>query len=451
MVDPFGIGSLTLGVPEEELERAIAAEAFRRGLEELKILELLHNRRKARAEPAPRYGGLRTGLQLTPFDVGAGLAKMVSEESSHYRSITAEEFNRQSDFFRNAFADPDGPNAKRGHPKFGTDDWQRNNLVYFLNMRSRYHLAGFDDPERTIFSQIGKARVLNHDVIGGLHMKFAEKLNQLGGILDGWAMGLAAKIDAELGDIGGFVPRFIAGSQTLSNHALGLAIDVDYVTNPHIKHPEVIKALNAVITDTSFDFGKAALGGDDLRGVSRLDQIAQIHHRSRAASREVQVWLGKHLPRYQTLKQALADAKQRQKKQLDLERKLMRDRSGKMNVEGATSTAEAWESERAVLAEINADADLLRLQLLEKHHPISEIEKWKDIGIQTLSLEFAAAVGTIAGVRWGEEYRGHKDAMHFELEGGVRPDSEPRDPELHDLVAPSAKPWYLLAESKRKR
>jgi hypothetical protein len=464
LADPFGIGKLQIDSNEEELERAIAFEGYERGLDELKVFMLLSNRRRSRPAAAPT-AGFRTGIQLDPFDLSEGLQTLVAHERQRYERMITNEFDGLPEFVRNTFADPYGPNAaQRSAPKPGSAEWLANNRAYYLQMRPRYYVAGYNDPAGTIFAQIDKAWLLGKEVSCGLHAKFAAKLGLLRGVLESWKPGLAGKVTAQITSVGGFVPRPVAGSRTLSNHALGLAIDVDYLSNPHIKHPQVIALFNALVADTGFKFGDPALAGEDLSGISRVDQIAEIHRRSTEASRKIQAWVARHLPRYVALKKTIEDAQQGQKQQLETEKKVLRDRKGKIDTTGMVSTTQYLDLERKAQAELDYDTDMRSMKVIEDYQfeDIADrktryrefqrqMSEWALYGIQSFPLELAAGLASL-GLRWGEEYQHHKDAMHFEFEGGVPPDVPGgRDPELSDLLGPSAKPWYLAAKPKKGR
>src|SRR5205823_13084081 len=81
----------------------------------------------------------------------------------------------------------------------------------------------------------------------------------------------------------------------LSNHAFGLAVDIDSPWNPHIKDREVIEVLKEI---TGYDFGEYFVNRSEA--IPSLDWAAQIHMRERDASNRLQDWLRRYLPIYKS-------------------------------------------------------------------------------------------------------------------------------------------------------
>jgi hypothetical protein len=79
------------------------------------------------------------------------------------------------------------------------------------------------------------------------------------------------------------------------------------------------------------------------------------------------------------------------------------------------------EIDEAFLA-ITSDPDLSRIQVLYENFETSYIDTWEKQGVMSIPLYFAAAMVGELGLRWGEQYEGSKDAMHFELVNHVPAD-----------------------------
>src|SRR5207248_2302872 len=97
-------------------------------------------------------------------------------------------------------------------------------LAYYSKMRAVYYQNGYTTPAQDIFSKIGPAKFLKkHDVAGGLHEKFRERLPLLEQSLAQWSPGLPDKIAMQIQSVGGFVPRFIAPRQGEKRHTPALS------------------------------------------------------------------------------------------------------------------------------------------------------------------------------------------------------------------------------------
>src|SRR5437660_10561297 len=122
-------------------------------------------------------------------------------------------------------------------------------IEYYLHLRPYYYRDGYKTPFETIFSRIvpgsrtGPGSFLGKDVDQGLHEELAPKLADVERTLNSWEPGLASRVAKEIKSILGFQPRLIGGSSKLSNHAWGLAIDIDAYQNPQIKDPSVKNVL----------------------------------------------------------------------------------------------------------------------------------------------------------------------------------------------------------------
>jgi hypothetical protein len=243
---------------------------------------------------------------------------------------------------------------------------------YYLYMRPLYYQYGYNTPFETIFSRIGPANFLEKKVVGGLHEKLRTRLPDVEKTLNEWSPGLASRVAKEITRIGGFVPRYIAtkegqtGPQKLSNHAFGLAVDIDSDWNPHIKDRSVIDVLTEI---TGFKYGEKF---DPKASGDKVFIATQEWQKSREASDKLKIWLGKYLPIY--------EAQSNSSQQLDADEKLQ----------------------------------LKRIGILVRFHGLNNVKEWKEHGIQSLPHELVAAM-LKNGITWGEDYKGSKDSMHFEL------------------------------------
>jgi hypothetical protein len=82
-------------------------------------------------------------------------------------------------------------------------------------------------------------------------------------------------VSTKKGD-GGFCPRYVAGSTTLSGHAFGLAVDIDNIENPRIVGADIIPLLNEAVKRQSgldYDFGSQFL--ERLQNYRILDNRQQ--------------------------------------------------------------------------------------------------------------------------------------------------------------------------------
>ncbi|HEY9655110.1 MAG TPA: M15 family metallopeptidase [Crinalium sp.] len=178
----------------------------------------------------------------------------------------------------------------------------------YRSTRETLFKDGYQNPAKTIFQKIKTAKFLDHSVVGGLHQEFIDRLDDLESELDKQAPGTATKVAAMIQQVVGFVPRLTRDSDAeLSNHAYGLAIDIDSSRNPYIAKQAVINELNWVVRDLNFDFGKAiepSISWGDAAAITRL------HEKVAAASNKLKVWLQQYLAPYNALKRQIEEAQQ---------------------------------------------------------------------------------------------------------------------------------------------
>jgi hypothetical protein len=191
--------------------------------------------------------------------------------------------------------------------------------------------------------------------------------------------------------VGGFVPRFIAGTERLSNHAFGLALDIDPVRNPHLKGKGDIAAFERAV---GVHIGELFFAGSEpaRETQARLDEIGL----------RLRAWLAIWLPQYE----ALLDARARSR------RGSAKDR--------AAASREAASLQRDI--SLNpAAADLHALDTLVRNHGIATVRVWQQ-GLGTIPPEVVDVfrqLGMKYGARWGTEYEKSKDIMHLELQAAV--------------------------------
>jgi hypothetical protein len=333
---------------------AILLDARRRGAGQLELLRIVKGwrMRRRRARPSTVYGLLNEAEWPSPSfaeDSDSFLVRRAIEE--HERAMR-QEFDGLPEFVQGSF-------------QFGDDEsaW----YAYYTGVRAEFYRAGYADPAGTVFSQIQPAALLGKKVIGGLHPIFIERLSGLEALLNSWSPGLAQRVAAQVESVGGFVPRNIdtGGKKVvLSNHAFGLAIDIDAATNPQFRNTKVIALLKQI---TGFDFSQEFQPKD--RDISEMDRAIRIYSLVGEASDRLRAWLVRYLPVYEA--------------------------------ETAARVCETPEGQTI--------ADLVKAGV-----QLNVLKKWSREGIETIPMALAAAMATL-GFRWGASYRESKDIMHFEL------------------------------------
>jgi hypothetical protein len=359
------------------LEDAYLKEALRRGGNEVDLMQLqwkLQVRKDSRELWRPATGA-RLLDTADILSVDPDLVRDANKFSRdrcirEHRAAMEAEFSDlgelQKDFdFKNADKTPGDP------------------VWLYSTIRAAMYRAGYDNPLESIFKKIKKnIPMLNKTVGGGLHEKFIEPLSHLESKLNSYAPGLSDKTAKQFKSVYGFVPRNIAQSTSLSNHAFGLAIDIDATWNPMIKDRAVIDALRQI---TDYDFG-APFFPQDVCSLPK-DRIQQIHKQQQDASDRLRTWLQRFLPAYEA-------------------------RSKKKPSKNAEPLEVDWN--------LNASEDVGEnqkklLDALVGAHGADQVRAWANHGIQNIPLELAVALVDL-GFGWGSEYKHKKDVMHFELE-----------------------------------
>lgn len=254
-------------------------------------------------------------------------------------------------------------------------------LEKYIAMRAAYYRAGWPCMKRDVFDQIVPATFFGTTVIGGVHRELAAVLRAVEDEIGKTNPQLANERAAGF-VIGGFVPRFQAGSDQLSNHAYGLAIDIDATWNPQVKSAA---ARLAFARATGDDIGRS------LYAASSLDGVEKTYQRVAAMSVRLQEWLNEWLPQYEQLVRLRTDA--------------AKDPKGKEKVVSIDN-------------QIRSDPDLSALATLISEYTRDTVLAWKAYGIVTIPsavIKAFIAAGRQNGARWGGQYDNTKDIMHLEL------------------------------------
>jgi hypothetical protein len=401
-------------------EQQIVQEALRRGADEkLLITFIIWRRVSARqATTAPEeYKNLKTLL-----------SQLIAQDISYYYNIVEEEYRN----LRIDFSPPRGQLPRR----------DANEHYHF--MRPKYYMAGYDNPLHDIFNNIRPYFFLGKKVGGGgLHNVFIHCLDGVPAELEKISSGLSDRVQASIKfQDAGFVPRYIAGSETLSNHAYGLAIDIDPGSNPHLLTP-VIAILNEVVvrrTGIAFDFGASYTQGREWSGVLTDEQKAKVlFANARLASNAVQEWLQQKLPTYEDCIAKIA--------------------AGRRSPSASPARKDADDAEQTM----KEDRELQLLQLIrgdgsDNYPSVDTLHSWAKTGIQTIPIELAIAIAHACRKMgfprkhlhrpersgWGQDYTTSKDAMHFEIEAvdAIPPNSAPRS--LPEVFPADFLPFYEL-------
>ena len=165
-------------------------------------------------------------------------------------------------------------------------------------MRAVYYRDGWRCPAEAIFAHIVPATFFGRPISGGVHRTLLPLLGKVEKHVRATNPEAARQMATETYSLGGFVPRSIAGQDDLSNHAFGLALDIDPTWNPMVKGPRAVAALERA-TETRF--------GDWLFAASSVDALAQAYKRVAAASERLKAWLRRMLPLYDAEREMRAD------------------------------------------------------------------------------------------------------------------------------------------------
>jgi hypothetical protein len=252
----------------------------------------------------------------------------------------------------------------------------------YRGMRGAYYRAGWTCVRRDVLNHIVPTTFFGATVVGGTHRELSAVLAQVEDEIRRDYPDLASQQKAAGFSIGGFVPRFQAGSDALSNHAFGLAIDIDATWNPQLKSAAARKAFARATGDDV---------GQSLSTASSIDAVRRLYIRIERMSARLKAWLNEWMPKYQQLQEERATAR--------------RDPNGKQKL-------------AAIDRELAANPDLAALVALIGEYKLATVQSWRAYGIVTIPPEIIAAfkkAGQKNGARWGGQYEQTKDIMHLEL------------------------------------
>jgi hypothetical protein len=284
-----------------------------------------------------------------------------------------------------------------------------NGWKTYRDLRPLYLKAGFTDPPTEVNKINPKATFLGLRIVGGVHEEFEKILK---------AVELKLKTpgpqDLERSynfEIAGFVPRPISDHKSsLSNHAIGKAIDIDAKHNPQFSHDEAVK-IDRVLQWLKLQKSKGAwwLRSYNLTGPHPFSRSLSLATNMDGSLRHFQemeensAWIQCLLREMYPMRQQLKNEAQQAAKYL---KPVHNSKSDKLTANSSDEAAEdAVETYENVERLISA---------LAKATPSVKPEQAMKIGILTLPPKLFAAMAE-AGAQSGLEYEGKKDAMHFEV------------------------------------
>ena len=423
-------GPLQLSDPADE-ERAIVQEALHRGADLGEVWKLLFFRHHTDSPSWSLASSTGPAIENSPLflPVDSALATeaqfhMVQAEIENYRRLIRSEFVNLPEIVQKAFASKEKNESQ--------EEWLSRCFERYLKMRAAYYVAGYDTPAQSFLNKVQPAQCIEGAVDHGLHEDFKKRLAGLGKKLDGMRPGLAREVNAELSTIG-FQPRFIApkqghsGPPSLSNHAFGLAIDINATWNPHIKDQEVIQTIKEAI---GYDFGAlfAPMCAPDLV------LVEESYRKALEASVALQSWLKHYLPIFVGIVTQEKSPSKKGKKTKDPLADLV----------GASIDPTCRE------LDLETETNIIRLMTIHKYHTIHELQRWADRGVVSLPLSLVIAMKDLR-FGWGGEWESSKDFMHFELnhKNIVPPENPPRP--LDELFPQNPGSHCLLAAAVRQR
>ena len=269
-------------------------------------------------------------------------------------------------------------------------------LSYYRLIRSLMVKAGWYDPAR-IWREVKapeEATLLGVQIDHGAHRVVVELLKAGNEDLT------AARTDGTKGPIrtvNGFQPRVVEGTDKLSNHAWGLALDVDATWNPYITDKDVIDVLSRHSSE-HLDISKDVVD----RSVPDADKLAKRYEKLNRLSKDIEEWLKTAVETEHTLSGAVEQAEEQGR----LAAK-SNDRTAIQKAEQAVAKA------RQKLAD-SQDAQDVRTLARRQKRDKDVLETWRSSGVLTLPLELITKLRAHS-FGWGGEYENKKDFMHFEL------------------------------------
>ncbi|HEY2947220.1 MAG TPA: M15 family metallopeptidase [Micromonosporaceae bacterium] len=274
-------------------------------------------------------------------------------------------------------------------------DRKTPSLEYYRLIRASMVRAGWRDPAG-VWRQIqapGTATLLGLPIQHGAHSVVID-------LLKAGAEDLTvAPVDANapIRTVNGFQPRVVENSQTLSNHAWGLALDVDATWNPYITDRQVMDVLRRHSSE-NLDIAKDVID----RSVPNTDKLDKRYEKLSRLSKDIEEWLKTAV----NTEHALSDAVEKAEEKRRLAAK-SNDRTAIEKAEQAVAKA------RHELAD-SQDAQDVRILARHQQRDKDVLETWRTSGVLTLPLELIQKLRA-HGFGWGGEYENKKDFMHFEL------------------------------------
>lgn len=268
-------------------------------------------------------------------------------------------------------------------------------LESYRFIRSRLWQQGRRNAGALFHDIVGKdegARLLGREIQNGAHRILVEKLAPLREAPQGATVAIL--------NVVGFQPRRIEGSESLSNHVFGLAIDIDAAWNPNIKSRE---AIEVILRHTGVDFGKPLLvAGADLEGIYSI-----LH----GASNALRNWLRTVLPVEGRLRGAVEEMTRRTQA---AEAAVRRARTEAEKRAAAAALEQARKDLRKAQGDLSASMEAFEVGELAKEFGRPVVEQWESRGLFTIPIDLARRLKDL-GFDWGAEWTTHKDVMHFEL------------------------------------
>jgi hypothetical protein len=265
---------------------------------------------------------------------------------------------------------------------------------------SRLWKAGSLNPTG-LFSRMQRATLLGREIANGVHPVVIDRLGELASQEP--VDELHAQMAPEIKELIGFQPRRIAGTEALSNHVYGLAIDINASWSPHIKSPATIEIIKRH-TDPPVDFGRPFLEPGQ--------SIDEVDLKLKRASNQIRKWLAVAL-RQQTQLASIRAAAETQKN--GAESKLWNAQTDADRAAAQTELTQAEQELDRARSEENASDDAVEVNELINEWGRATLENWERVGLFTIPIKLAKEL-TRRGFGWGAEWSTHKDVMHFELD-----------------------------------
>lgn len=267
---------------------------------------------------------------------------------------------------------------------------------YYQSVRPFYYRAGFISPPRFLNQIRARASFLGRPLVGGAHPELIRRLKvaerEFRKLTKQTNQSRIGAWDPQQKRIGCFVPR---GTTTggWSNHALGLAVDIDYRSNPFVrgKKADLIDEVIAWMFDTGQVKRKISVQESWVKrefGPQVQDALAkQLYENTKYASDAVQSFLRNYLDDW--LKRTESGASPPNTNPGNEAHRLLTKMFQLWGGKGPAKDPHQWRGYIA-LRKLRAD------------------------GFLTFSMNVLIAMKR-AGLRSGTEFVGGKDIMHFDV------------------------------------